>query len=595
MARIRILPDILVNKIAAGEVVERAASVVKELIENALDAGGTRILIEIENGGKDLIRVSDNGAGMQRDDALLAIERHATSKIYRDDDLFSIKTLGFRGEALPSIASVSRFSLITRESDADSGTDVRLDGGRLVSVKETGAATGTVVTVRQLFFNTPARRKFMKTASTEMGHIAEIVSVTALGRHDVHFRLDSNGRTLHQYSAVQNRENRAIDILGASVRGRLHPIDYHADGIDITGWAAAPDAGRNTSRYQFVYVNGRYVRDRLIQHAVMDAFSGRLMKGQYPVVALWIQAPFDTVDVNVHPTKMEVRFAAPGTIHSAIVTAVSNGLESGSGIGVAAQPGVSDSPAVAPQTLFRNIGHYQNPVSPAGRNSHLSDTVPVSETPRFAAPASPDVKPVAEQPRLWAQTQTAEIEIIGQFEDTYIVCQKKEELILIDQHAVHERIVYEQLKNRQLSGSQYLLIPETLECGIREARILEALIPELHEFGLEVEPFGKNTFIIKAVPALLPPSEARGLVCDMIDRLSENEHATPAADRIDACLKLMACHGAIRAGQPMSVQQMKSLIQDMETCTSGDRCPHGRPTWIRWSKTEIEKRFGRIV
>lgn len=592
MNRIRILPDILVNKIAAGEVVERPSSVVKELIENALDAGGTRILVEIENGGKDLIRVSDNGTGMRRDDALLSIERHATSKIYRDDDLFSIRTLGFRGEALPSIASVSRFSLITQEPDADFGVDVRLDGGKLISVKETGAAAGTVVTVRQLFFNTPARRKFMKTASTEMGHIAEIVSVTALGRHDVHFRLDSNGRTLHQYSAVLNREERAIDILGATVRGRLNAVDYQTDSIDINGWAAAPDAGRNTTRYQFVYVNGRYVRDRLIQHAVMDAFSGRLMKGQFPVVALWIQVPYDTVDVNVHPTKMEIRFANPGAIHSAIVTAVSNGLGSGSRIGSSDTPDIGKPLFVSRQTPSPHNHDWQKPVTGDKKSTFFPD---FSETVRFFPPASADSKPVAEQPRLWPQAESPTIDIIGQFDDTYIVCQKGNELILIDQHAAHERILYERLKKRQSSGSQYLLIPETLECGIRETRILEAVIPDLHEYGLDIELFGRNTFVIKAIPALLPPSEARNLVCDIMDRLSENEHAAPSADRVDACLKLMACHGAIRAGQPLSFEQIKSLIQDIETCHAGDKCPHGRPTWISWSKTDIEKRFGRIV
>ena len=326
MSKIKILPEILSNKIAAGEVVERPASVVKELVENSLDAGSTRIRIEIEKGGRALIRVSDNGFGMSHDDALLALERYATSKIYKDQDLFSIRTLGFRGEALPSIASVSRFVLTTRESASDGGTEIKVEGGKIKAVSEIGAPAGTMVSVKQLFYNTPARRKFLKSIGTEMSHIADIVSSTAMGRPDIQFKLIHNAKTIKNWSPTTSPFDRVIDVVGKDLETALHPIEFVSNGISISGWISSPQITRKTSRGMFVYVNDRFVRDRIVQHALFQGYSQRLVKGQFPIAIIFIRVPFDQVDINVHPTKNEVRFGQQQQIHDAVKEAVAQTL-----------------------------------------------------------------------------------------------------------------------------------------------------------------------------------------------------------------------------------------------------------------------------
>ena len=326
MTQIKILPELLSNKIAAGEVVERPASVVKELVENSLDAGSTRIIIEIAQGGRSLIRISDNGRGMSHDDALLALERYATSKIYTDQDLFSINTLGFRGEALPSIASVSRFNLVSREASADAGTEIILEGGKIKNVAEVGAPPGTMVTVKQLFFNTPARRKFLKTVNTEMGHIADRVASIALGHPEVQFRLTHNDKIVKNWPIATSAFDRVVDVLGPNLKNDLHAIQSRSGGISISGWISSPRASRRTSRAIFMYVNGRFVRDRIVQHALFEGYSQRLVKGQFPVAVLFIGVPFEEVDVNVHPTKNEVRFARQKDVHEAVRQTVAQTL-----------------------------------------------------------------------------------------------------------------------------------------------------------------------------------------------------------------------------------------------------------------------------
>ena len=318
MSNIRILPENLSNKIAAGEVVERPASVVKELLENALDAGSTRIIIDVEKGGQSLIQVSDNGTGMNHADALLAIERYATSKISSDDDLFAIRTLGFRGEALPSIASVSRFQLITRDKSSDAGTEIVVEGGKVKSVSEVGAPVGTMIAVRQLFFNTPARKKFLKTVGTEMGHIADTVARMALDRPGVQFRLSHNNKTVKSWPPVSEHLARVADVLGKDSRPDLHAIEFSRNGLLISGWICSPRVTRRTSRGLYIFVNGRFVRDRTVQHGIFKGFAQRLVKGQFPVAVVFIKIPFDQVDVNVHPAKNEVRFVKPQAVHEAV-------------------------------------------------------------------------------------------------------------------------------------------------------------------------------------------------------------------------------------------------------------------------------------
>jgi DNA mismatch repair protein MutL len=583
MSKIKILPEILSNKIAAGEVVERPASVVKELIENALDANSTRIIIEIEKGGRSVIRVSDNGTGMNRDDAMLAMERYATSKIFKDTDLFEINTLGFRGEALPSIASVSRFSLITRDEDSQAGTEIIVEGGKVKKVSETGAPPGTMVTVKQLFFNTPARRKFLKTVSTEMGHIADIVASIALGRPDVRFKLIHNGKVVKNLLAANNPVDRVADVLGHDLTNNLHRIEPSDNHVSIAGWTSSPRVTRSTSRGIYVYVNGRFVRDRVIQHALFEGYGGRLIKGQFPVAALFINLPFDQVDVNVHPTKNEVRFSQQKKVHDAVKMAVAGVLD------------LVDRPEWT--------------------TARIPDTEPVGEKPRISEPMFDYGRPqkVAQiqrpesstrhqassiQDELWEKKQFGDLRVMGQLQNTYILCESADGLVLIDQHAAHERILFEKLKDRSSSASksaQKLLIPETIDIGYREADILTKLIPDLKELGLAIEPFGGNTFVVKAVPALLANREIKPLVIEIVEKMAEIGFTPGLEKAIDQCLLLMACHGAIRANQHLSDRQIKELLDQLDKCDNPSHCPHGRPTWISWTTKSLEKSFSRIV
>lgn len=602
MGRIRILPDILINQIAAGEVIERPASVVKELVENAIDAGADRIFIEIESGGKSLIRVSDNGCGMSREDALLAIERHATSKLQSEADLFAIHTLGFRGEALPSIASVSRFSLITREPHADVGTEILVEGGRIVSVQDTGAAPGTLVSVNQLFYNTPARRKFMKTPATEMSHIAEIVNTIALGKPGIQFKLSHNGHVIYHFSKAGAVSDRLYEILGPSLSGRLLVFGMEAEEMRLRGWVGEPNLTRPNGRYQFVYVNGRPVRDRLVQRALMDAYSGWLMKGQFPVAVVWLEVPAHTVDVNVHPTKSQVKFIDSHRVYNAVRGMIARTIGS-TKRPQEGEPYVLPAPTSAPTPK----AEHGVPTRWEERTSTLREPMEGFSAGSFpGAPLIPPIqKPLSDMANAAETVREGrapdgsmisfdELVVLGQLADSYILCQTATSLVLIDQHAAHERVVYERLSRVSHPESQYLLIPQTVECSPREADILARLAPRLQSVGLEIEPFGKHTFAVLAVPALIDAAEAIRIVRELIDRLIESENIETEPTILDACIKVMACHGAIRANQKLTVEDMKALITQLRACDFPARCPHGRPTWIAYGMREIERKFGRL-
>ena len=603
MSRIRILPEIISNKIAAGEVVERPASVVKELVENALDAGSDRILVEVEKGGRSLIRVSDNGSGMSRDDALLSLERYATSKIFSDQDLFSIRTLGFRGEALPSIASVSKFTLVTREPDADAGTEIKINGGKIQQVADAGAPPGTLIAVEQLFFNTPARRKFLKSIGTEMGHIAEVVASMALSRPEVSFKLVHDGRTVKDWPAT-DRMDRVTDILGRDASAHLVALEKGADGYAVDGWIGAPRVTRRTYRGVFVFVNGRYVRDRMIQHALFAGYSQRLVKGQYPVAVLFVTVPFDEMDVNVHPTKSEVKFVRHRLVHDLVHSSVSEALNDHDrkGWGVPA-PGIAEPPAgYRPSTVppkDRSV-RREPAAQPAGfvaeRQHHIASRDQAFGHQRPASSARPNTD--RDQETIWPKKKFSDLRAIGQVMNTYLVCESSDGLILIDQHAAHERIVYEKLKNRSAArktGAQKLLVPETIELGLREAGILEKLLPEFEALGLEIEPFGGNTFVVKAVPSLLSDREIQPLIAEITEKLATGSLTTGLDQRLDECLKIMACHSSIRARQDVKEKQFEALLKALDECDNPSHCPHGRPTWIQWNVRELEKLFHRIV
>ncbi|MBW2607131.1 MAG: DNA mismatch repair endonuclease MutL [Deltaproteobacteria bacterium] len=604
MPHIKILPEILSNKIAAGEVVERPASVVKELVENALDAESKKIIIEVENGGRSMIRVSDNGVGMNHDDALLSIERYATSKIFTDRDLFSIKTLGFRGEALPSIASVSKFYIVARDEFSDVGTKIHLEGGRVKKVEQIGAPVGSMITVKQLFYNTPARRKFLKTVNTEMGHIADTVAATALSRSDVHFTLYHNSKMIRNLLLTSDPVDRAADVLGKDIRAHLYPLNFKDDSITIYGWIASPRFTRSTFRGVYIYVNGRVVRDRVIRHALMEGYAQRLMKSCFPVAVLFINVPFDQVDVNVHPTKNEVRFVRQKEVHDLVKRAVSETLvradrpawvprKSQDSNGVQERPQVAEQPSGYRSTgkrVFRSDEHRISSIEhPASSIQHRASSI--------KHPASSIQHPAIQTP-LWEKKRFADLRIIGQLHNTYILCESKDELFLIDQHAAHERIVFEQLKKRPeglKTAAQRLLIPETIDMGYLEAEMLAGLIPEFEKFGLEIEHFGENTFVVKSVPGILSGRQVKPLIMEIVEKMIKTGFAPGLEKAMDEFLILMACHSAIRANQSLTDVQIKGLLEQLENCENPSHCPHGRPTWIKWTIKDLEKSFGRIV
>ena len=615
MSKIKILPEILSNKIAAGEVVERPASVVKELVENALDADSTRIIIEVENGGRSLIRVSDNGSGMNRDDALLATERYATSKIYKNEDLFAIHTLGFRGEALPSIAAVSKFCLITRDQTSQAGTEIVVEGGIIKKVSQVGTPLGTMITVRQLFFNVPARRKFLKTVNTEMGHIADTVSSMALGRPDIQFRLIHNGKVIKNWSATADDVDRIVDVLGKDIQNNLKKIEFTSDFLTVQGWISSPRITRSTSRGIYLYVNQRVVRNRVIQHALFQGYGSRLMKGQFPVAVIFIHVPSDQLDVNVHPTKNEVKFARQKKIHDSVAGVVAERLRLTDQPEWAA-PKVRESRSSTKHSVISeqasDFGIFdKQPLSqyPASRTQHPASSIQhpvssiqhsVSSTQEPESPWKQDLRftPTSGQTELWAKKRFGDLKVIGQFHDTYILCESADRIVLIDQHAAHERIIFEQLKNRSQASkksAQKLLIPETIDLGYREAKILEELLPDLNELGLEIEPFGGNTFVVKSVPSLLENKEVKPLIIEIVEKMAQTGFAPGLEKAIDQCLILMACHGAIRANQKLSDEQIKGLLDQLDQCNQPSNCPHGRPTWISWSIKDLEKSFKRIV
>jgi DNA mismatch repair protein MutL len=576
---IRILPEIISNKIAAGEVVERPSSVVKELVENALDAGSSQIIIEIENGGKSVITVSDNGSGMGKDDALLSIERYATSKIFKDEDLFSISTFGFRGEALPSIASVSRFTLVTKEKNARSGTEIKIEGGKVLSVSEKGSPSGTMVTVKDLFFNTPARRKFLKSTDTETGQIADTVASMALGHTDVQFRLIHNGKTVYNLLSAPDSAGRSEDILGKDTRSGLYKLSFSSGDISVSGWISSPLIRRSTGRGIYTYVNGRFVRDKIILHALLDGYTTRLIKGEFPVAVIFITLPYDSVDVNVHPAKREVRFADSNKVHVSVKTAVKNALD-------LADP------------YKKSICPSYEPTPSCGNEHKSSDKRSAFPLPlvREDIVSFPSFTPVA-QPALWPKKRFIDLRILGQVHGSYIICESDEGIYFIDQHAAHERILYEEVKTglerSEKNPSQKLLIPEIIEMGFRESVVFEKLLPDFLKAGIEAEPFGRNSFSIKSVPSFLADKDIRAVVIEITEKIIQTGFSPGIEKASDEVLKLVACHGAIRANQNLSEIEIRTLMNQLDDCEMPSHCPHGRPTWITFTIKEIEKLFKR--
>ena len=608
--RIRQLPAGLANQIAAGEVVERPAAAVKELIENALDAGATRIAVAIEFGGKRLIRVEDDGEGMALADAVLAVERHATSKIRTPDDLAAITTLGFRGEALPSIASVSHFRLRTRARGEGSGTEVRVDGGGKPAVTETGAPEGTLVEVRDLFYNVPARRKFLKSDGAETSHISRAMTQMALGYVGVGFLLKSGNRTLINCPPASDFTERFFQIYGD--RPDLVPVRKQAGGVRVTGLAAALAEDGSTRGPQHLWVNRRAVRDKTILHAVNEGYRRATIKPRSPEVHLFIELPPDRVDVNVHPAKAEVRFLEQSLVHEV----VRRGMREALGEDAVPTLSLERASEPAPEPRDRSIPGIVSTLGaggwrPAAGGARGSGGASVAHDRADAASGAPDGRrpeageTATDPPAVtWTPSEketvgaeTAPLIPLGQFRDTFIVAVDNDGVVLIDQHVAHERILYEQVKERLTAGrleSQRLLEPLLIDLPPGARDVLAAHAADLDRLGFEIEAFGGDSVRVAAVPALFDRAACEATVRALANDLEGFERGANVEDAISQIAATTACHASVKAHDSLTHEKMTWILQELHRTSYSTVCPHGRPVLLRIPRLEIERRFERI-
>jgi DNA mismatch repair protein MutL len=597
---LRRLPSNLVNQIAAGEVVERPASAVKELVENAIDAGAHRIAVTLKEGGRTFLSVVDDGVGMSADELELAVERHCTSKL-PDGDLADIRTLGFRGEALPSIASVSRFTITSRPAGADTAWSLAIDGGAKARPMPAAHPFGTRVEVRDLFFATPARLKFLKEPRTESSHVADAMRRLAMAHPAIGFRLESEERTLIDLPAANPsllekgdaaRLERLSAIMGRDFGENSLAIDANREGFRLTGFAGLPTLNRPTAQHQYLFVNGRPVRDKLLNGAVRGAYQDFLARDRNPMVALFLEAPPELVDVNVHPAKTEVRFRDAGIVRGLIVGALRTAL---SAAGHRASTTVSDAAlgALRPHT------GYSNPLPYGGSGGGgYSPSIPRGLAEAAMQFMSPFVEPSA---RVEAQAEANGRHYpLGvaraQLHETYIVAQTDEGVVIVDQHAAHERLLHEKLKNQLESEGvkrQALLLPEVVEVGEDGARRLTQRAAELGEMGLVLEPFGLGAVVVRETPALLGEADIQGLVRDLADELAEMGDHLSLKEKVEEVCGTLACHISVRAGRRLSVEEMNALLRQMEATPHSGQCNHGRPTYVELKLADIERLFGR--
>ena len=564
----------MISQIAAGEVIERPASVVRELLDNSIDAESNRITIRIEKGGKGLIKVTDNGVGMTRDDLLLCLERHATSKIRTISDLPAIATLGFRGEALPSIAAVSRTEITSRPEDELVGNKLKVSGGKLKSIDETGSPTGTDVEVRDLFFNVPARRKFLRTVKTETDHIIDTLTRITLPYIRIQVKLEEGGKTLLHLPATENPLNRLSALFGRDVAASMTEGSTEKGDMAVRTYLASPDLSRNRGDRLFIYVNGRNVRDRLITRAIMEGYGQRLMKGRYPQLVIYLEMNPSLVDVNVHPTKQEIRFHHGNLVFQTIRDAVTNNL------------GTKAVSYYEREDTGTRPEHFERPSS--GTMAEPAWVYSGQETEE----SSPPIRDFTQQHLVQEVPQ-----VLGQLKETYILCQTEEGLLMVDQHAAHERVVYETLMRSHQGNKverQSFLIPHKLELSLKEGRVILKNLDHLVKMGLELEHFGGSTFLLRSVPSILVGVNWDDFIRDLIPLLEEERDVTHDK-ALDKLLTIMACHGAIRAGQRLSQMEMVQLLHQLEKTDLSSNCPHGRPVLKRFSYKEIEKMFKRIV
>ncbi|PCH60358.1 MAG: DNA mismatch repair protein MutL [Gammaproteobacteria bacterium] len=601
MMRIHLLPPELSNQIAAGEVIERPAAVVKELVENSLDAGAQAVFIDIGQGGRRHIRVRDDGAGIHPDDLELAVSRHATSKVRHREDLECISSLGFRGEALPSMASVSRFSIHSAQSDADHGWALKVEGGHVSdALAPIAHARGTTVEVSDLFFNTPARRKFMRADKTEFSHINEIIKRMALSRFDIGFSLRHNQRAVHELVAVndkQSAERRIKQILGESFLENALPFDDSSGEMRLHGWAGSPTIARSQADMQYFYVNGRMVRDKVVTHAIRQAYSDVLFSGRQPAYLIYLEIPPQLVDVNVHPSKHEVRFRESRTIHGFIGHILRDVLAQSStdtaGHHVTAtitgvSPDSNNAPTLSGAARYQSLSNSQARLSFKVRDSLNAMTSLYS--PR--APVS--------QPEI-LNDNDSDIPLLGyavaQIHGIYILAENAHGVILVDMHAAHERITYEHMKRtlseQQGLRTQPLLIPQTVSVSESEVRLVESHADALLRLGFEVTAMGSNSVLLRQVPSLLADTDVEQLLRDVLSDIAEHGDSDRVNDEVNEMLGTMACHASVRANRKLTTSEMNALLRDMERTERSGQCNHGRPTWVQLTVAELDKLFMR--
>jgi DNA mismatch repair protein MutL len=666
MPVIRQLPPAVVNKIAAGEVIERPASVVKELLENSVDAGASRVEVSMTGGGLESIRVADNGCGMSADQLHLAVASHATSKIESADDLFHVATLGFRGEALASIAEVSHFLVRSRTAGEPAGAQLRVNGGARAELEPCGCDVGTTIEVRDLFFNTPVRRKFLRAAATEVSYCTEAFTRICLAYPAVRFVLKNNERLLFDLPPAVNWAERIATLLGREVGASLIPVDGEEAGIRISGYVADPNFSRGNNRWQYLFLNGRCIRDRSLQHALTEAYRGLLMTGRFPVAFLRLEMPVELVDVNVHPTKMEVRFQDAGRIYSQILgtvrrkflssdltarvrsaqtQAVANGSAGAGSDPIGGHPRTSGTEFTSPVVATGSLaGSANGPIATTGaretaarlpigaedRQQHRQDLLdwargrgaaaadrPTAKPSAGAAPWDVDDRRQTSAPPVEAQDSRGgqgpaptgtEIRLDAaqpalrppaglQLHQRYLVTEDELGILIIDQHALHERILYEQLRAKVESGrmeTQRLLVPEPVNLSGAELAVVLESIDALAEVGIGVEPFGGDSLLIRSYPAMLSRVRPADLLRQIVDLLVEGKRSLEKRDMLEEILNMVACKAAVKAGDSLAADEVAALLSQRHLFRDTHHCPHGRPTALAFSREELDRRFKRI-
>lgn len=579
---IRLLPQNLVNQIAAGEVVERPASAIKELIENAIDAGATQIEVRLSNGGKTYFSVADSGKGMSPEELSLAIQRHATSKLPKDD-LLDINFLGFRGEALPSIASVSKMTITSRTQDSDTGWQIKIAGGKAVAPVPAPRSQGTTIEVNELFYNVPARLKFLKSDQSEQGAVREVFDRLAMSHPEITFSLATESRKLTHYPATESLFDRVAMVIGHQFKENALPVQAEYEEIKLSGFIGLPTYTRATSSEQYLFVNGRSVKDKVLLGAVRGAYQGLMGHGSegHPVLALFLSVPKDKIDVNVSPAKTEVRFAEAGRIRGLLVASLRNTLaEHGQKTASTISIGALDT--FTPQKTFTPNWTPVHHTQPVQHTLQLADSYQVKREILPPPPTNDDYFP----PLGLAKAQVHK---------TYIIAQTKEGFVVVDQHAAHERLTYEKMMKNcgERPQTQLLLVPEIVDLKPEEVALLNARATELKELGWVIDPFGTDSVAVRELPALLDKTDILKTIQDLVDTLHDFDDTVLLKDKMKDICARMACHGSVRAGRSLSIDEMNALLRQMEACGTSGQCIHGRPTYIEMKLKDIEKLFNR--